>query len=470
MTARPDPGRVALRVGARLEPWQQVAAAALVGQGVVSAEATGGRPGDQGAELLIDLTFAPPPGGRDIEVWQLRFGPEGRPGPPAASELARGERFVLARLVAIEDASTGTVLVEGRIKTVPYSLDATRRRVLDLVARWPARALALRAAGLLGRGRGERCRLEPEPAPPPRGRGLTLARGALRRLAECALEEEWRLGVIEAPVADLLAGCRPPVRWQRPPARGWLADPVGVRDGTVLAEAFDPATRRGFLVRTALADDAAVEPVLQLPHHLSWPFLVEQGDELFLLPEMAAAGRIQLFRAAPFPDRFLPDAVLVEGFAGVDPTAVRHGGHWYLFATDRHDQDEVRLHLFVAADLRGPWRRHPLSPVKDDLASARPAGPLFEHAGQLFRPAQDCSRTYGGAVVIHRVERLTPELFFEVPVARLEPDRSGSCPDGLHSLVPAGPGTIVDGKREHRSARAFLANLRALLAERLGRA
>jgi hypothetical protein len=272
--------------------------------------------------------------------------------------------------------------------------------------------------------------------------------------------------VLETAIGELLTGEPPRVRWLPERARGWLADPVGVRGPVVPAEAFDPATGRGHLARTELGAGAPVVPVLEAPHHLSWPFLVEEDGQIFLLPEASATGCIRLFRAAPFPDRFEPDAVLVDGFAGVDPTVVRHAGHWYLFATDRADQDETRLHLFVAEALRGPWRRHPMSPVVDDLRAARPAGPLFTHGGSLFRPAQDCSRTYGGAVVINRILALTSELFREVAVARLDPDPAGPCPDGLHTLSVTDRGIVIDGKREHWSLRAFLANLRVLLAER----
>jgi hypothetical protein len=107
-----------------------------------------------------------------------------------------------------------------------------------------------------------------------------------------------------------------------------------------------------------------------------------------------------------------------------------------------------------------------MSPVVDDLGSARPAGPIFAHEGRLFRPAQDCTRTYGGAVVINRIEALTPDLYREVPIVRLDPDPAGPCPDGLHTLAVNEAGILVDGKRERRSLRAFLANLRALFAER----
>ncbi|MCX8101607.1 MAG: hypothetical protein N3D77_10265, partial [Geminicoccaceae bacterium] len=417
-------------------------------------------------DLVVDLAFAPPRLDLGVCLWTLRFGEEGRRGPPGGAEIVRGARSVLARLVELEAPDRGRVLVEGRLKLIGHSLPASRQRLLQAVARWPARALAWRRAGLALPCGGASVRLDPGPPPEPRALPLWHALGVVRRLAACAIEEDWRLGVIDVPAAALLTSATGSIRWLPAPPRGWLADPVGVRDGVVLAEAFDPATGRGHLVRTELETGAPVVPVLCADHHLSWPFLVEDGGEIFLVPEASATGSLRLFRAAPFPDRFVPDAVLLEGFAAVDPTLVRHRGRWFLFACDRANQDEARLHLFVAEALRGPWRPHPMSPVVDDLGSARPAGPLFEHEGRLFRPAQDCTRTYGGAVVINRIEALTPELFREVPVARLDPDPDGPCPHGLHSLVAAGPRTIVDGKRERRSVRAFLANLRALLGER----
>jgi len=480
--------RPALRVGAELAPWQRAAAAALVDLGLPPVAWIGRRSGTPcpdatawldeaqedlaarlaalGVDLVVDLTWAPARLDLAVAVWQLRFGPEARPGPPGGPELVRGERSVLARLVELDGPSEGRVLVEGRIKAVRHSLAATRARVLDVIARWPARALAWRRAGLLPVGAGTPCRFAQEPPAEPRGLALRQLLGALRRLAECAVDERWRLGVLEASIGELLEGARPTVRWLPERPEGWLADPVGVRGRVVLAEAFDPSTGRGRLVRTGPEPDAPVVPVLRAAHHLSWPFLVEDGGEIFLLPEASATGRIQLWRAAPFPDRFEPDAVLLEDVAGVDPTVLRHGGHWYLFAGDRADQDEVRLHLFVAEALRGPWRRHPMSPVVDDLGSARPAGPVFAHEGRLFRPAQDCTRTYGGAVVINRIEVLTPDLYREVPIARLDPDPAGPCPDGLHTLAASEAGILIDGKRERRSLRAFLANLRAVLTER----
>jgi hypothetical protein len=79
--------------------------------------------------------------------------------------------------------------------------------------------------------------------------------------------------------------------------------------------------------------------------------------------------------------------------------------------------------------------------------------------GMLHRPAQDCSRTYGGAVVINRIERLTPEEFVERPVRHLAPAAHGPYPHGLHTLSGAGNVTLVDGKKHVMSVNMLMARL-----------
>jgi hypothetical protein len=86
--------------------------------------------------------------------------------------------------------------------------------------------------------------------------------------------------------------------------------------------------------------------------------------------------------------------------------------------------------------------------VKCDVRSARPGGTPFIVDGILYRPAQDDSATYGGSIVINRVDRLTTETFEETAVARLEPDPDGPYPAGIHTLSAVGGWILVDGKRD----------------------
>jgi hypothetical protein len=138
---------------------------------------------------------------------------------------------------------------------------------------------------------------------------------------------------------------------------------------------------------------------------------------------------------------------LLDGFAAVDPTIVEYAGRWWLFATDAARNADGHLHVWWGASARGPWTAHARNPVKCDVRSARPGGTPFCVDGVLYRPAQDCSEAYGGSLVVNRIDVLTPEAFGETTVARLEPDRTGPYPMGIHTLSAVGETMLVDGKR-----------------------
>ena len=116
-----------------------------------------------------------------------------------------------------------------------------------------------------------------------------------------------------------------------------------------------------------------------------------------------------------------------------------------------------------------------MNPVKFDVHSSRPAGTPFWHNGSLYRPAQDSSRTYGGAIVINRITKLTLDEFQEETAIHLDPFRHTRYPDGWHTLSAAGSITVLDGKRmafiptlSARRLRHKLGRLRGLLFRRAG--
>lgn len=342
-------------------------------------------------------------------------------------------------------------LMTGAVKSSGLSPQTTLHRILATCADWPARALA----------EGSPLGSEPVPGAGLRsatgaawlGMPLHAARNAAQRVRDKLTEETWAVGIAPRPVASFLE--RPDlgdVVWLPERAGGgFLADPFGMETPAgpiVLAEAYVPATRRGEIVALRPQQGTSDPVHTGLTGHLSYPCLIEDGGELYCLPENSSAGRVTLLRAAPFPERFEPVAVLLDGFAGVDCTPFRHDGRWWMLAMDHADQDVAKLFLFHACDLHGPWLPHPWNPVRSDVRNARPAGPPFLHEGQLYRPTQDCSRHYGGAVVIQRIDVLTTEWFSETPVVRIDPDPSGPYPDGVHTLTPLGTSrTLVDGKR-----------------------
>ncbi len=428
-------------------------------------------------DLILDLTSLPAapehlPGPR-FGYWTFLYGETPERIAPGLLEILTGQRAAFVRLARLLPGGRAAILREGSVKAVTHSLSRTRRCLLEAAGRWPAeklQELARSGAAAVGaeidlpaRSRAAQIALRVRlPA--------ALARNVGRRIRQELTREQWRIGIIEQPIWRLAGAFDPAaIQWLDVPFEGFVADPFGRAgpDGslTILAEAFPWKEKRGRIAAIERRRDGtlAIAPTsLSLDCHLSYPHIIEHDGEIYCIPECCARQRVQLFRAVEFPGRWVPDCVLLDGFAGADATVIRYQERWWMFTCNHADQDEAKLFVFHSAELRGPWIPHALNPVKCDLRSSRPAGtPYLGEDGSLYRPAQDCSQVYGGALAINRVTRLTPDEFQEEVAARLRPDSAGPCPDGLHTLSAAGDLTLVDGKRHER--------VRALIAAALNR-
>jgi hypothetical protein len=264
--------------------------------------------------------------------------------------------------------------------------------------------------------------------------------------------EWWSIGASTTPLSDIVrTGDAGPVRWLFPD-RGpnYLADPFPW-PGTdrLLCEEMPVHGGKGRIV--ALRPDAQgtwrqSDVILEQRDHHSYPCVVSYGDDTYLLPEAPALGATTLYRLVP-DQQPIPFCDVAPGRRLADPTLFRHGDRYWIACTDLDIGSHDNLCFLHARDLAGPWHPHRCTPAKFDICGARPAGPLIRVGNHLFRPGQDCARTYGAGVVVHRIDALTPEHFEETVVARLHPDPRGPFPHGLHTLA-GGEGQVwIDGKR-----------------------
>jgi hypothetical protein len=241
------------------------------------------------------------------------------------------------------------------------------------------------------------------------------------------------------------------MKFLAPSHTGFWADPfIAQRDGRkfIFFEELAPETGRGHLAAIEVsADGEPGEPVnvLVRDQHLSYPFLFEYERSLFMAPECAQSGRVEVLRCVRFPDRWEPHAVLLDGVAAFDPTLFEHDGLWWMFVTIQHDGNSCNdeLNLYYATDPFGEWAPHALNPVKLDVRAARPAGALFRENDKLYRPAQDCSGRYGRAISIQEVRRLTPDEYEEAEVRRISADFSPGAL-GTHTVNHAHGITVYD--------------------------
>ena len=238
-----------------------------------------------------------------------------------------------------------------------------------------------------------------------------------------------------------------------PEAAGrFYADPFAFhREGQafVFVEDFDYAAGKAVISVVPFNADGvpqAARIVLEEPYHLSYPQVFERDGAIWMLPEASACGKLVLYRAENFPDRWRAEAVLLEGEIS-DATLLDHGGHLWLFATHRDGFGSTSdtLVVFSAAALTGPWRPHALNPILIDRRRARPGGAFIRTGpGGLCLPVQDGTLGYGGGL------GLSDLLALDDGTVRLAAPRpilaEGDWPfPRIHTLNRSGPLEVIDG-------------------------
>jgi hypothetical protein len=282
-----------------------------------------------------------------------------------------------------------------------------------------------------------------------------VARGILsRRLAGRLGEKQWVIAYRRV-AGDTPAGEDPAcLTMVTPPAGRFYADPfLFRRDDRRFIFFEDYEWRRGRAVISYVEIDergrhSSPRVALSQDCHLSYPFVFEEGDAVYMLPETAGRRTVELYRAASFPGKWTLDRVLLRDVRAADATLLRHEGRLWLFVAIAVDggRPSDELFLFSSDSLQGEWEPHPMNPVVSDLRCARPAGRVFVQDGHLIRPAQDCSRAYGWRLFFNRIEALTPTDYRETPVGAIEP-----APDSgnlrTHSYDSDGTYEVLDGFR-----------------------
>lgn len=242
--------------------------------------------------------------------------------------------------------------------------------------------------------------------------------------------------------------------WKRLPDDGarFYADPFVFRkDGRnwLFLEEFQYASGKALISVVEIDATGPVgtpRPIVERPYHLSYPAVFEHNGEILMMPEMSSAKRVEVLRATQFPDKWESAGVLIEGEEISDATIVEHGNKYWMFGTvgggDASSWDA--LHLWHAPALKGPWQPHARNPVLIDAESARPAGAFYRRGGELWRPAQDCTRGYGSGLALARVTQLDEESYSQSVEAVFYP--STVWPGGgFHTLNWAGGVEVVDG-------------------------
>lgn len=244
-----------------------------------------------------------------------------------------------------------------------------------------------------------------------------------------------------------------------PPKDRFWADPFVVcRDGKyyVFFEECLLSEGRGFISVLELGNSGVIDgpvPVLENQYHLSYPFLLEIDDELYMIPETAQNRTVELYKCTEFPFKWQFQKNLMVDCSIVDATLLEWNGRWWMFGNSVVDANAStwdELHLFYSnSPFSDNWTAHPRNPVVSDVRSSRPAGRIVVRGGRIYRPSQDSSRHYGYGLNICEVTILTETDYEEKIVSKIEPDWADDI-ISTHTINHEHGLTVIDGQRWRR--------------------
>jgi hypothetical protein len=399
-------------------------------------------------------------------VWAYYHAEPGTRGgnPPGFWETAQDRRETGASLLRLMDGSTGRqVLQQLRFSTYPFSPARNQEYCL-----WASSSLLSRQIRLLSRteeasqGHGSDARqpkqvtFNPLPCPDP---------SALRTLQAASrvfTRNLWRIPkrVFRSDQWSLLYdlnNTRPGLlqNYRRiiPPSDRFWADPHVVQQGEsyyVFFEDYSYRTRKGHISVVEIDSDGNVGramAALQEPYHLSYPSVFPWSGKHYMVPESSENRTIDLYECVSFPNKWQKKMTLMEHVSAVDTTLFHYNGKWWMFTAMAENEEafpNVELFIFHSDELLSQeWRPHAQNPVNSDGTRARPAGAIFLEGDRIYRPSQDCSKSYGYGFDINEITVLSETDFSERTVNSIRPGPDSPA-KATHTFARAGRLSVVD--------------------------
>lgn len=229
--------------------------------------------------------------------------------------------------------------------------------------------------------------------------------------------QKWNIGFVEQSVEDLLEKRQlGHIRWMKHQYKDrWFADPFiyKVTDNEIVVfveECIITDEPKGVLCelhvdrKTMRLRERYV--LLELDTHLSYPAFIKKDGVIYVYPENGASGSLKMYRYDEQNHKLI-EPVCILNDAVADSTILFVDGKYYIIATKSKNSKE-NAYLYQSDELFGEFKLVSESPVQINRNCSRPAGNWISLSGKLYRPSQNCSKRYGGAMNIMRVDSLVP--------------------------------------------------------------
>ena len=178
------------------------------------------------------------------------------------------------------------------------------------------------------------------------------------------------------------------------------------------------------------------DTVLEEGFHLSYPYVFEDRNQVYMIPETSEDQTIRLYKSNNFPKEWECVKVLMKNVKAFDSSLIFYQDKYWLFTViddGRSSNPNTNLYLFYSDELESEnWLSHPMNPVVSDSRLARCAGIIVVWDEILVRIAQNCDSVYGKEIQILKIDELNTRNYTEKLIRTISPNTESMI--GMHTL------------------------------------
>jgi hypothetical protein len=236
------------------------------------------------------------------------------------------------------------------------------------------------------------------------------------------------------------------------PAGRSLADPFVVtwdEQTVIFVEDIDLKTHQGSISVLEQVENRNCEitKCFGEEFHLSFPFIFEFEEELYMCPESSRSGGIRIYRCTQFPYKWEFVKEIVSGVAAVDTMIFHLENRWWMLTGVSNSGSLGRmseLHCFYSdSPLSSSWVAHTPEILIRNSSFGRNGGLILDDKGVIRVRQSYGFKQYGSGLSLARVENLSKSEYSEAEILRLQLKGETELL-GVHHLSSNGKVTAID--------------------------
>ena len=259
----------------------------------------------------------------------------------------------------------------------------------------------------------------------------------LKDLYANLVRTKWQLGFVLGGIETVMSNDKLDVTWVKSRYKDrWFADPfilnITDKDIILLVEEFPYSTKKGIISKLTISrksfEITERKTILDLPTHLSFPNIYRLDDKIYIYPENCRSGKLDIYEYNKNTDELTKIQTICKDCIW-DSCIVENFGSPKLFTAKSND---YFLDIYSWNKEKGLFE-NPTS-IKFDTKTARMAGNMFEHNGSIYYPSQNCTKSYGQAVVIRKIEYNAESNKFNFEFIKELKSTHPTLKEGMHTL------------------------------------